>query len=101
MGLKILVGTILPYYEAVYFSAAGEAKRQAVNAWIRTSNLHDGVVDFDEAMRDPSDPEPYPTLLPAYDSTDNLHPSAAGYKRMGAEAEKALLAPGRGHIQHP
>ena len=90
MGLKIFFGTLLPYYPASYFSAAGEAKRQAVNEWVRTSNLHDGVVDFDKAMRDPSDPEPFPTLLPAYDSGDHLHPSVAGYKQMGKIAERAL-----------
>ena len=93
-GLKILVGTILPYYNAGYFTPAGESKRQAVNAWIRTSNLHDGVVDFDEAMRDPSDPEPFPSLLPAYDSGDNLHPSAAGYAAMADAVNLKLLKPG-------
>jgi lysophospholipase L1-like esterase len=91
MGLKILFGTLLPYYEAGYFSEAGEAKRQAVNEWIRTSNLHDGVVDFDEAMRDPSQPGPYPSLLPAYDSGDNLHPSAAGYAAMAEAVDLKLL----------
>jgi lysophospholipase L1-like esterase len=91
MGLKILVGTLLPYYEAGYFTPAGEAKRQAVNSWIRTSNLHDGVIDFDEAMRDPSDPEPFPTLLPAYDSGDNLHPNVPGYDAMAEAVDLKLL----------
>ena len=99
MGLKIFVGTLLPYYNSGYFSPEGEAKRQAVNDWIRTSNLHDGVVDFDEAMRDPSQPGPYPSLLPAYDSGDNLHPSVAGYEKMGKEAAKVLLAPEGTHYK--
>jgi lysophospholipase L1-like esterase len=100
-GLKILVGTILPFrgFEEIlpdYWTPENEAKRQVVNTWIRSSALHDGVVDFDEAIRDPDDPE---RMLPIYDGGDHLHPSAAGYQRMGMEAEKALLEPGRGHIR--
>jgi lysophospholipase L1-like esterase len=94
MGLKIFVGTLLPYYDAGYFSPAGEAKRQAVNEWIRTSNLHDGVIDFDEVMRDPNPPGPYPSLLPAYDSGDNLHPSVAGYEAMGDAVDLKLFKQG-------
>jgi len=36
-----------------------EAKRQAVNEWIRTSGAFDIVVDFDAALRDPVDPTIY------------------------------------------
>ncbi|MEJ2430422.1 MAG: SGNH/GDSL hydrolase family protein [Deltaproteobacteria bacterium] len=99
MGLKILVGTLTPYYDAGYFSPDGETERQAVNDWIRTSNLPDGVVDFDRAMRDPSQPGPYPSLLPDYDSGDNLHPSVVGYEKMGEVAAKALFAPERKHYK--
>jgi lysophospholipase L1-like esterase len=100
-GLKILVGTILPFkgFENIlpnYWTPENEAKRQVVNAWIRTSDKHDGFIDFDEAIRDPDDPE---RMLPIYDGGDALHPSAAGYERMAIEAEKALLRPGRGQIQ--
>jgi lysophospholipase L1-like esterase len=94
LGLKIFVGTLLPYYNALYFSPAGEDKRQAVNEWIRTSNSHDGVIDFDEVMRDPSQPGPYPSLLPAYDSGDNLHPSAAGYEAMSNAVDLKLFKQG-------
>ena len=34
--------------------AGGEAIREAVNAWIRTSGAFDGVIDFDAVMRDPA-----------------------------------------------
>jgi lysophospholipase L1-like esterase len=100
-GLKILVGTILPFkgFENIlpnYWTPENEAKRQVVNAWIRTTDKHDGFIDFDEAIRDPDDPE---RMLPIYDGGDALHPSAAGYERMAIEAEKALLRPGRGQIQ--
>ena len=60
-------------------TAVGEAKRQAVNQWIRTGKAYDGVIDFDKATRDPADPK---KLLELYDSCDYLHPSDAGYKAM-------------------
>ena len=47
----------------------------AFNQWIRTSGAFDGVVDADMVLRAPSQPT---RLLPAYDSGDHLHPSAAG-----------------------
>ena len=98
-GLNILVGTILPFKGFAlpgYWSEENEEKRQIINAWIRTTDLHDGFVDFDAAIRDPDDPE---RMLPIYDGGDALHPSAAGYERMAIEAEKALLLPGRGRIK--
>jgi lysophospholipase L1-like esterase len=61
-------------------SAAVDVKRRAVNDWIRTSHAFDGVIDFEAATRDPSQPDRF---LPAYDSGDHLHPSDAGYKAMG------------------
>jgi lysophospholipase L1-like esterase len=102
-GLKILVGTILPFkgFENIlpnYWTPENETKRQEVNAWIRTTDLHDGFVDFDVAIRDPYDPE---RMLPIYDGGDSLHPSAAGYERMAVEAEEALLLPGKGRIKRP
>lgn len=99
-GMKVLVGTILPFKGFAlpgYWSEENEEKRQTINAWIRTSELHDGFVDFDQALRDPNDPE---MLLPVYDGGDGLHPSAAGYERMAVEAELALQLPGKGSIKH-
>ena len=52
-----------------------EAEREALNQWIRTSGVFDGVVDADLVLRDPSQPK---RLLPAFDSGDHLHPSTAG-----------------------
>ena len=76
-----------------YWTPENEIERQAINEWIRTTDLHDGYVDFDAALRDPSDPE---RLFPPYDSGDFLHPSDAGYAVMAAAAERALLAPAQG-----
>ena len=62
-GLKIYGATLTPFYGAAYYTEVGEAKRQAVNEWIRTSKAYDGVIDFDKATRDPSDPEEVPGRL--------------------------------------
>ena len=86
-GIKPLLGTLLPFKGAGYFSAAGEAKRQAVNAWIR-GNPDAPVLDFDLAMRNPADPA---TLNPAYDSGDHLHPNDAGYAAMASAVDLAKL----------
>ena len=87
-GLKIYGATLTPFYGAAYYSEVGEAKRQAVNQWIRTSNAYDAVIDFDKVTRDPGDPK---KLLAAYDSCDHLHPSDAGYKAMADAIDLALF----------
>jgi lysophospholipase L1-like esterase len=86
-GIRVLGGTLLPFDGAVYFTTEGEARRQAVNAWIRTSGAFDGVIDFDAAMRDPAHPS---HMIPAADSSDNLHPHDAGYTIMARAAAKAF-----------
>ena len=47
--MKIIGATLTPFWGAAYYTDIGEAKRQALNEWIRTSNAYDGVVDFDKA----------------------------------------------------
>jgi lysophospholipase L1-like esterase len=90
-GLRIFGATLLPFQGAGYYSAAGEATREAVNAWIRTSGAFDGVIDFDKVMRDPADPL---RLNPGYDSGDHLHPNDAGYQAMANAINLAMLLPG-------
>jgi lysophospholipase L1-like esterase len=81
-GIIVIGGTITPYEGAAYFSAEGEAIRQEVNAWIRTSGAFDHVVDFEAAVQDPSQPT---RILAEYDPGDALHINDAGYAAM-AEA---------------
>jgi hypothetical protein len=57
-GLRVIGGTILPDKGSFYYSDAGEAKRQAVNDWIRHQSTFDGVVDFDAVVRDPAPARP-------------------------------------------
>ncbi len=87
-GVKILGATLTPFWGAGYYTEVGEAKRQALNEWIRTSKAYDGVVDFDMATRDPGDPK---KMLAAYDSCDHLHPSDAGYKAMAEAIDLSLF----------
>ncbi|MTE18743.1 SGNH/GDSL hydrolase family protein [Streptomyces sp. TRM43335] len=89
-GLKAHGGTILPFKGDTlgFHSEENEAARQAVNRWIRTSGEYDGVVDFDRALRDPSDPL---RLNSRYDSGDHLHPNDAGAKAMAGAVPLHLL----------
>ena len=52
-GVMIFGATLTPNEGAMYFTQEGEAKRQALNQWIRTSRAYDGVIDFDAVTPDP------------------------------------------------
>jgi lysophospholipase L1-like esterase len=88
-GVAIFGGTLTPFEGATYFSADGEAKREAINNWIRTGGAFDGLVDFEAVVRDPQQPT---KMLGAYDSGDHLHPNDAGYKAMGDAVDLALFS---------
>jgi lysophospholipase L1-like esterase len=89
--IRIFGATLLPFQGAGYYTPEGEATREAVNTWIRTSGAFDGVIDFDKVMRDPADPR---RLNPVYDSGDHLHPDDAGYLAMANAVNlEMLLAP--------
>jgi len=87
-GLKIFGATLTPFWGANYYTDAGEAKRAAINEWIRNGKAYDGVIDFDKATRDPGDPK---KLFDRFDSCDYLHPSDAGYKAMGDAIDLSLF----------
>jgi lysophospholipase L1-like esterase len=90
-GLEIYGGTLPPSEGAIYpgyHTAEGEAKRQAINQWIRNSGAFDAVFDFDAALRDPNHPT---RLLPAYDSGDHLAPNDAGNAAMADAIDLKLF----------
>lgn len=87
-GVRVLGATLLPYKGAGYFTAEGEAIRDTLNEWIRTSGEYDGVVDLDRALSDPADPD---KLLATYDSGDALHPNDAGYRAMAEAVDLTQL----------
>lgn len=88
-GLKIFGATLTPFKGAAYWTPAGEATREAVNNWIRTSHTFDGVIDFAKAVQDRFNPL---YINPAYNSGDNLHPNDAGYEAMASAINLALLS---------
>jgi lysophospholipase L1-like esterase len=89
-GVRAYLGTLLPFQGtmAPYYSDAAEAKREAVNTWIRADTRAAGVIDFDAAMRDPANPL---ALQAAYDSGDHLHPNDAGYEAMAEAIDPGLF----------
>jgi lysophospholipase L1-like esterase len=83
-----IIGATLPPFEGfVYYTAARERVRRAVNDWMLASGEFDALLDVEAALRDPARPT---RILAAYDSGDHLHPSDAGYQ---AIANAVPLAP--------
>jgi lysophospholipase L1-like esterase len=91
-GIKVAGGTILPLVRSSFYhpGPGSEADRQAVNKWINTPGHFDAIIDFDQVMRDPKNPD---RLLPKFDSGDHLHPSPAGYAAMAEAIPLAFFAP--------
>jgi lysophospholipase L1-like esterase len=90
--VRIQLGTITPaggVENPNWNPAVGEPARQAINAWIRTQHIADGVVDFDASVRDPSDPT---RIDPRYDGSDHLHFNALGYSVMATAVPLPELA---------
>jgi lysophospholipase L1-like esterase len=78
-GIKVIGATLTPFEGAAYWTPEGEAKRQALNDWIRNGKAYDDVLDFDAVLKDPMKPT---KSKPEFDSGDHLHPSPAGYEAM-------------------
>lgn len=91
-GIAVFGATLTPYGNCVCATPAGMAMREALNQWIRTTHTFDGVIDFDQATRDPQHPSQY---LPAYDSDDHVHPSEAGYRAMANAIDLTLFTRNR------
>jgi len=91
LGLTIIGATMTPYEGAFYATSAGEAKRQTVNQWIRTSRAYDAVIDFDAAVRDARQPA---RLSKTYDPGDHLHPNDAGYRALAEAVDLRLFGSG-------
>jgi lysophospholipase L1-like esterase len=95
-GIRVIGTTIPPFEHALFrspfydrfYAPEKERVRQEVNAWIHTSGAFDGVIDFDQAVRDPGHPT---QLLPGYDSGDHLHVNDAGNVAQGKAIPLALF----------
>jgi lysophospholipase L1-like esterase len=91
-GVKIFGGTLTPFENETFlpgaWNPAREAVRQEVNAWIRSGNAFDAVIDFDAGVRDPEHPT---AMLPIWDCGDHLHQSDRGYNHMGDIIDLSLF----------
>jgi lysophospholipase L1-like esterase len=87
-GIKVFGATLTPFEGTNSYDESGEAIRQAVNKWIRSTDAFDAIIDFDKAIRDPEHPA---RVRQEYDSGDHIHPSAAGYKAMADLIPLSLL----------
>lgn len=88
LGLKVWSGTLLPIEGWRTYNATREAIRLDFNEWLRTSDVFDGCVDFDAAIRDNGHPSKFKD---GFDSGDHLHPSEAAYKAMADTVPEELL----------
>lgn len=81
-GVAIIGSTLTPFEGFVYYNAAREAVRRAVNDWIRSSDEFDMLLDWEAVLRDP---DTAGRLRADYNSRDWIHPNDAGYAAMAAE----------------
>ncbi|MCW2607232.1 MAG: hypothetical protein JWO60_1925 [Frankiales bacterium] len=79
-GVRVLISTITPRGS---YTDAQNAKRAAVNAWIRRhgncAGQCDKNLDFDSVVRDSKNPD---QIAPNLDSGDGIHPNGEGYRRI-------------------
>jgi lysophospholipase L1-like esterase len=87
-GIKVFGATLTPFQGAGYATDKGEQIREAVNAWILTSGVFDGTIDFDKATRNPNHPLAFASQ---FDSGDHLHPQDAGYSAMADSIDLSLF----------
>jgi len=80
-GIYVFGGTITPFKGNNYYSADHENGRNTLNEWIRTTKMLDGVIDFDQAVRDPQDTAAMQQQF--LFENDWLHLNAKGYETMG------------------
>lgn len=93
-GLLAYGATITPFGGNGYYTVAHEAERQAVNTWMRTNTVYDGLIDFDAIVRDPADPTKFKAeYFPGVNANDWLHLNVLGYKTMGDAIDLNLFVP--------
>jgi len=86
--------TALNATNAAHGSAEQNDKRKALNEFVRTGGVFDGVVDFDKATFDAATGELKPEFVP--ESTtggpgDKLHPNRAGYLAMSNAIDLEMI----------
>ena len=87
-GIRVAGATIMPVGGVSTYTESGEAIRQSVNRWIRTSGAYDAVIDFDVAVRDSADPT---RLRADFDPGDRVHPNDLGNEAMAAAVDVSVF----------
>jgi lysophospholipase L1-like esterase len=88
-GIRVFGATITPFKGNRYYNADHEKGRSILNNWIRTTEMLDGVIDFDAAVRDPENPEAMQSQF--LFENDWLHLNAKGYETMGGCIDLGLF----------
>ncbi|MBP5625895.1 MAG: SGNH/GDSL hydrolase family protein [Bacteroidales bacterium] len=91
-GIKVIGATVTPAKGSFYErdgNGEHEKGRQLLNAWIRSAEIFDGVIDFAAMVASAEDPD---RLDPAYLFEDDwLHLNAKGYEVMGSGIDRKLF----------
>jgi lysophospholipase L1-like esterase len=96
-GMAIIGATVvsaLGSSSAAHGFPEQDEKRKALNDFIRTSGLFDGVIDFDKAVIDTQTGGLRPEFVPESTtggSGDKLHPNRTGYLTMGQAIDLSLF----------
>lgn len=89
-GIKVFGATVTPFGKSFYDHGGVQlAGWNALNGWIRTTDIFDGVIDFAHIVESPFDG----TMLNEdflYEN-DRLHLNAAGYRLMGGSVDTSLF----------
>jgi lysophospholipase L1-like esterase len=89
LSMSVIVINIMPWKSASTWSTGEQTVTDAYNALLvaNSSSSNFTLVDAYTALEDPATAD---TLLPAYDSSDGLHPNAAGGAVIAALVDAAL-----------
>jgi len=96
-GVKIYAATLTATLNSTigsYGQPEVDAKRKALNQFLRTSKVFDGVVDFDAATLDDKTGETLPIMQPNSSiggPGDKIHPNRAGYAAMANAVDLDMI----------
>jgi lysophospholipase L1-like esterase len=100
-GVRVFAATLTSALNstiASYGRPEVDAKRKALNQFLRSSKAFDGVIDFDAATLDESTGEIKPPMQPNSSTGgpgDKLHPNRAGYAAMANAIDLEMITGGR------
>lgn len=94
-GLTVIAATMIPRNPVpsrglppdLGFDATRNVRRHQINAWIRSHERLDAVLDFDALVRHVEDPD---LINPVYDC-DGIHPNVFGYAAMGRSIDLSVF----------